>query len=142
MQGPSRKIVQAVLYEAVAVFCISPALSLVFDEGLIYSTALSIMISAVAVTWNMIYNYVFEFWESRQAKRARTLFRRVIHSIGFEGGLTLILLPLISYWLDVSWIAALATNLALFAFFFFYSFIFQWAFDRVFDVPDSAKEVS
>lgn len=142
MQGPARKVLQAVLYEAVAVFCISPAISLVYDEGLAYSTALSIIISGIAMTWNMTYNYIFEFWEARQKRRARTFLRRIIHSTGFEGGLTIILLPLISYWLDISWLAALATNIALFIFFFFYSFVFQWGFDKIFDVPDSAKEAS
>jgi uncharacterized membrane protein len=31
------------------------------------------------------------------------------------------------------------TNLGLFVFFFFYSLVFQWVFDRVFDVPLSAQ---
>ncbi|WP_422730953.1 PACE efflux transporter [Litchfieldella qijiaojingensis] len=107
---------------------------------IIYSTALSFVISSVAVTWNMLYNSIFEFWEVRQAHRTRTFLRRAIHSIGFEGGLTLILLPIVALWLDISWWAALLMNIGLFAFFFIYSFVFHWAFDKIFDVPHSAKE--
>ena len=142
MQGISRKVFQAFLYEAVAVFCISPAISLIYKEGLVYTGALSIMISAIAVTWNMIYNAAFEFWESKRRRRTRTALRRVLHSTGFEGGLTFILLPLVSYWLKISWLEALLVNIGLFVFFFFYSFVFQWVFDRLFDVPNSAKEVT
>jgi len=140
MQGPKRKVLQAVLYELIAAFFLAPALALVYDESLAYSGALSLMISASALLWNMIFNYLFEYWEARQVKRSRTLLRRLIHSIGFEGGLTLMLLPLIAWWLNISLWAALGTNVGLFVFFFFYALVFQWTFDRVFDVPDSAKE--
>lgn len=141
MQGVSRKVFQAVLYEAVAVFCISPAISLIYKEGLAYSGALSVMISVIAVTWNMVFNSVFEYWESRRRRRTRTTLRRVLHSTGFEGGLTFILLPLVAYWLNISWWEALMVNISLFVFFFVYSFVFQWVFDRLFGVPNSAKEV-
>jgi uncharacterized membrane protein len=96
--------------------------------------------SASALAWNMIFNALFERWEARQPQRQRTLSRRLLHSLGFEGGLTLMLLPLIAWWLSISWWAALATNLGLFGFFFVYSLVFQWVFDRVFDVPESAME--
>lgn len=139
MQGPTRKIVQAVLYELIAISVLSPSLSWVYDESLVSSGALSILLSASALLWNMVYNWGFEYWEARQQQRARTWQRRLLHSLGFEGGLTLMLLPLIAAWLEISWWSALATNLALFVFFFFYALLFQWAFDRLFDVPLSAQ---
>lgn len=143
MQGPARKIVQAVLYEAIAVAVLSPAIALVYDNGLAHAGALSLMLSASALAWNVVYNYLFEYWERRQPDRARTLGRRLLHSAGFEGGLVLLLVPLVAWWLQISWWAALVTDLGLFVFFFFYALVFQWAFDRVFDVPVSAQgEVS
>ncbi|MNE83987.1 Bacterial Transmembrane Pair family protein [compost metagenome] len=90
----------------------------------------------------MLFNLAFEYWESRQVCRARTLGRRVLHALGFEGGLVVILVPLIANWLHIGWWTALMTDVALFVFFFFYAFVFQWGFDRVFDVPDSAREVA
>ncbi|WP_426140651.1 PACE efflux transporter [Pseudomonas sp. DWP3-1-2] len=140
MQGPTRKIVQATLYELIAISVLSPALAWLYGESLAYSGALSVMLSASALLWNMLFNYGFEYWEARQRQRSRTWQRRLLHSLGFEGGLTLMLLPLIAWWLAISWWQALATNLGLFVFFFFYALVFQWAFDRVFDVPDSAKQ--
>ena len=140
MQGPTRKVVQAVLYEAIAVAFITPMLALLYDEGLMYAGLLSVLMSATALAWNVIFNALFERWEARQPQRRRTLSRRLLHSLGFEGGLTVMLLPLIASWLGISWWAALATNLGLFGFFFVYSLGFQWAFDRVFDVPVSAME--
>ncbi|MDD0980391.1 PACE efflux transporter [Pseudomonas shahriarae] len=140
MQRPSRKILQAILYESIAVAVLSPSISLIYDEGLAHAGALSLMLSVCALLWNVLFNYVFECWEARQPQRARTLGRRLLHSLGFEGGLVLLLVPLVAWWLEISWWAALVTDLGLFVFFFFYALAFQWVFDRVFDVPESAKE--
>jgi len=140
MQGKARKIVQAICYEVIAVACVAPALALMFDAGMAHSTVLSVLMSGVAMSWNMAFNWAFERWEARQAKRKRTVLRRILHALGFEGGLVVLLLPLVAYWLDVSLWAALLTNLALFAFFFVYAFVFQWGFDKVFDVPLSAQQ--
>lgn len=139
MQGTPRKILQAVLYEAGGVLFVAPTLALIYNQGMGYSTLLSLVISAVALAWNMIFNGLFEWWERRQYSRHRDWRRRLLHSLGFEGGLTLILTPVIGAWLGISLWLALVTNLGLFAFFFFYSLVFQWGFDRVFDVPLSAQ---
>lgn len=139
MQGPRRKVIQALLYEVIAVLCVSPAFAYFYGSGLVQSTALSVVISLIAVTWNMVFNLAFERWEAKQRLRERTLSRRTVHALGFEGGLTIVLLPVVSYWLSISLSEALVANAALFAFFFFYSFTFQWTFDKLFGVPDSAK---
>lgn len=139
MQGTPRKILQAVLYEAGGVLFVAPALTLTYDQGMGYSTLLSLVISAVALTWNMLFNGLFERWERRQRSPHRNWQRRLLHSLGFEGGLTLILTPVIGAWLGISLWLALMTNLGLFVFFFVYSLVFQWVFDRVFDVPLSAQ---
>ncbi|WPP01817.1 PACE efflux transporter [Pseudomonas sp. HR96] len=138
MQGTPRKIVQALAYEGIAVLCVAPALQLVYAEGAGHSLLLSLIISAVALAWNVLFNAGFERWEARQRQRQRTWQRRLLHAIGFEGGLTLILLPIIAGWLGISLLSALLTNLALFAFFFVYALVFQWGFDRVFGLPQSA----
>jgi uncharacterized membrane protein len=140
MQGATRKVVQAILYEVIAIAVLSPTLSVIYDDGLAHAGALSVMLSASALIWNMVYNYAFEYWEARQTQRTRTLRRRLLHSLGFEGGLVVMLVPLVAWWLDITWWSALATNLGLFVFFFFYALVFQWGFDRVFDVPASARE--
>jgi len=141
MQGTKRKVVQALLYEFCAMCFVSPAIALAFDRSMSYSGILAVMMSSIAMSWNMLFNALFERWEARQASRERTLFRRLLHSVGFEGGLTLLLVPVMAWWLEIGLVAALFADIGLLAFFFVYAFVFQWCFDRMFGVPDSARDV-
>ena len=102
------------------------------------STALAAATSVIAVIWNLLFNTLFEAWESRQARRGRSLARRIAHALGFEGGLAAILVPLFAWWLDVSLWEALLFDAALLVFFLVYTFVFNWCFDRSFGLPASA----
>ncbi|WAH55078.1 PACE efflux transporter [Pseudomonas silvicola] len=135
MQGISRRVLQALLYEGIAVLCVGPLLNLFFHQGMGYSTALAVIISVVALGWNLLFNLVFEHWERHQRHPARTPSRRVLHAAGFEGGLVVLLVPLMAAWLGIGLWQALAADLGLFGFFFLYALVFQWGFDRVFGGP-------
>ena len=141
MSGKTRKIVQAVLYEVIAILVVTPVFSVVFDKPLKSSGTLTILISMIALSWNIIFNTAFEYWEARQKNRERTLKRRIFHALAFECGLNSISIPLFSYWLNISLWSAFITDFILTIFFLFYTFMFHWACDKIFDVPDSAKIV-
>jgi uncharacterized membrane protein len=141
MSPTTRRVLQALLYEAVAISVVGPVLSMGFDKSTASTFGLAVVMSGIALTWNYGFNWLFERWESRQALRGRSFFRRLAHGAGFEGGLVIILLPVMSLWLDISLIAALLANLGLLAFFFFYAIAFTWSFDRVFGLPTSALAV-
>lgn len=138
MQGIQRKVVYISLYEGIAIVAASAGLALMTGQGLGHSSALAVAASVVAVVWNLVFNSLFERWESRQAVRGRSLRRRVAHAIGFEGGLVAFLVPMFAWGLGVSLWQALVMDLGLVLFFLVYTFVFNWAFDRVFGLPASA----
>jgi uncharacterized membrane protein len=138
MSPITRRVLQAVLYEAVAIAVVGPVLSLAFDKASTSTFALAVVLSTIALSWNYAFNWMFELWESRQAVGGRSPARRLAHGAGFEGGLAIILVPVMSLWLDISAAAAFVANLGLLAFFFVYAIAFTWAFDRVFGLPASA----
>lgn len=142
MQGSRRKVVQALLYELVAIAFVSPLIAWAFDESMAHSGALALLLSLIAMAWNMLFNALFERWEARQACRTRNLTRRLLHAGGFEGGLAIILIPVMAWWLEISALTALLADLGLLVFFFFYAFVFQWAFDLLFGVPNSARDIA
>ena len=138
----TRRVVQAALYEGIAIAVVTPVLALAFSHPPGSAFVLSAVMSTIALAWNFLFNSLFERWEARQAVKGRSLARRIAHGVGFEGGLALILLPVMAYWLNVTLLEALVADLGLLAFFFFYTVGFTWAFDKVFGLPQSALESS
>lgn len=138
MSPTTRRVLQAVLYEVIAIAVVGPALAFAFDEPQASTFGLAVVLSTIALAWNYAFNWMFERWEARQSVRGRSLARRLAHGAGFEGGLVVILVPVMSLWLDISPAAAFLANLGLLVFFFFYAIVFTWAFDRVFGLPASA----
>lgn len=138
MQGPLRKIVHASLYEAIAVVIVTVAFALFTDHGAGRTSVLAIACSVVALVWNMLFNSLFEAWERRHPAQGRSVPRRIVHAICFEGGLVVTLVPLIAWWLEMSLWQALIADLGLVVFFLGYTFAFNWAFDHVFGLPASA----
>ncbi|KAB7536373.1 PACE efflux transporter [Verminephrobacter sp. Larva24] len=98
--------------------------------------------SAIAVLWNLLFNWAFEHWESRQTVRGRNVRRRIAHAVGFEGGLVVILVPILAWWFGISLWQAFVMDLALVIFFLGYTFVFNWMFDQLFGLPASAARAS
>jgi uncharacterized membrane protein len=140
MSPTNRRILQAVLYEAIGVAFVGPALSLVFGQSVGSSIALAIVVSAIALGWNYVFNLLFEAWEARQVLKGRSLSRRLAHGVGFEGGLAVMLIPLTAWWLETTLLNALFTEISILAFFFVYAVAFTWVFDRIFGLPQSATD--
>lgn len=134
----TRRIVQAVLYEAVAIGFVGPALALFFDTPAGNALVLAVVMSSIALAWSYVFNGLFERWEAGRSRKGRSVLRRVLHACGFEGGLVIALVPLMAWWLGTSLWVALVADLGVLAFFFVYSFVFTWVFDRVFGLPASA----
>ncbi len=140
MNPLTRRIVQAVLYEAIAIAAVGPGLALFFAEPMTSTLGLAVLMSTIALVWNYIFNGLFERWEVRQDTKGRSFKRRVMHGLGFEGGLVFLLIPVVAYWLNTSLLAAFVTNLGVLVFFFVYAIVFTWAFDRIFGLPQSATK--
>jgi uncharacterized membrane protein len=138
MSPITRRLLQAVVYEAIAIAVVGPALSLAFDKPQASTFGLAVVLSTIALTWNYVFNWIFERWESRQTVGGRSFARRLAHGAGFEGGLVVILIPVMCFWLDITPAAAFLANLGLLVFFFVYAIAFTWTFDRILGLPASA----
>ena len=139
LQGPWRRVVFVTLYEIIAIVAATLGFMLFSGQGAAHSGVISAVSSVLAVLWNVAFNHLFERWESRQPVRGRSVARRVAHAIGFEGGLALILVPLLAWWFGVGLWQALVMDLGLMLFFLGYTFVFNWGFDRVFGLPAAAQ---
>ncbi|MGT2549368.1 PACE efflux transporter [Acinetobacter geminorum] len=139
MQGIKRRIVYVSSYEIIGMIISSVGLAILAGDSVEHTGPLSVMITTIAVTWNFIYNILYEKWEAKQSSHIRTVKRRVGHAIGFQITLVLFLIPLISWWMDISLIAAFWLDVAFIIIIPIYTFIFNWSFDKLFGLPISAQ---
>jgi len=138
VQGLKRKLVYVTFYELIGLCMSTLGLAYLSDTQASYTGPLAVMITTIAMIWNLIYNTLFEYWESRQATRGRSVARRVVHAVGFQLTLVIYLIPLIAWWLDMSLVDALLVDMAFIVLVPCYTFVYNWAFDKLFGLPSSA----
>ena len=138
LQGAKRRVVFVSLYELIAI-SVSSLLFMAIGQGAGASGAMAVAASVIAIVWNVTFNTLFERWEARQRVKGRSVLRRVVHAVGFEGGLALVLIPLMAWWFGVGLWEATLMEAGLLLFFLVYTYAFNWAFDRVFGLPASAQ---
>lgn len=137
LQGPKRRVVFVTLYEIIAILA-SSLLFMAIGQSAGHSGGMAIAASTLAIVWNLTFNHLFERWEARQSVKGRSVLRRVVHALGFEGGLALVLIPLMAWWFGVSLWEATVMEAGLLVFFLVYTYAFNWCFDHVFGLPASA----
>jgi uncharacterized membrane protein len=95
--------------------------------------AVALAASLIATGWNYVYNLGFDHLLVRLGRRKSPAIR-VVHAVMFEAGLLIATLPIIMWWLDMTFWAALAMDAGLAAFYVVYAFVFTWTYDRMFPV--------
>ncbi|THU05454.1 PACE efflux transporter [Lampropedia puyangensis] len=142
LQGIRRRIVYVTIYEIIAIAVSSWGLAFVSGRGMSQALVAAVAASAIAVSWNYVFNTFFERWEAKQTVKGRSIKRRIAHALGFEGGLIVFLVPLFAWQLNVTLWQAFVMDFGLMVFFLVYTFVFTWCFDRIFGLPNSTQTVS
>jgi uncharacterized membrane protein len=91
---------------------------------------LTIMISTIAMLWNMVFNALFDRLQLRLGFH-RTVAVRVAHAVGFEIGLVLAVVPLAAWWLGISLWTAFLLDIGIVLFFLPYTFFYNLAYDSL-----------
>lgn len=125
-----RRMIHALSYEIILLVIIAILLGKIFDAPIEVTGLLGVIMAVTSVIWNMIFNTFFEKVE-RKYQFKRTIPIRILHAIGFEGGLMLATIPMIAYALNLSLLDAIMLDLALTTGILFYTFIFQWCYDLI-----------
>lgn len=125
-----RRLIHAISYEVILLVIIAIALSFIFSMPLEVTGILGVIMAVISVIWNMIFNHYFEKVEHKYQWK-RTIPVRILHAIGFEGGLMLATIPIIAYMMKMSFIDALILDFGLTMCILVYTFIFQWCYDMV-----------
>lgn len=125
-----RRWIHALSYEVILLVIIALALSYVFEMPMQVTGGLGIAMAVTSVLWNMFFNHYFEKLEAKHQLH-RTFKIRVLHAIGFEGGLMLATIPMVAYALEKSMMQAFLIDLLMTLSILLYTFIFQYCYDHV-----------
>ncbi|GAB1363718.1 PACE efflux transporter [Rhodobacter sp.] len=134
-----RRILFAVLFESIGLVISTLGLMAFSSSDAGTATGAAIGSMGIALAWNYLFNWGFEGWERRQPVRGRSFRRRLAHGALFEGGLVVLMVPFLAWWMGVGLIEALLYDAGLLVFFAIYTLGFTWAFDRIFGLPASAR---
>lgn len=101
---------------------------------------IGIVASLVATVWNYVYNLMFDRAMLRlRGSVIKTHPLRALHALLFEGGLLVLLLPFVAWMLGVSLWQAFLFDLAIAVFYIVYGYAYNWAYDRVFPMPEARE---
>ncbi|MBK5415867.1 multidrug/biocide efflux PACE transporter [Pseudomonas sp. TH31] len=126
----TERIFQAVGFETLAVMICTPLLAWVMDKPMVEMGLVTMAIAALALIWNVIFNGLFD----RLLKRldvVRNAWVRVVHALLFEGGLIVMGVPLIAWWLSVSLWQAFLLDIGVLLFFLPYTYVYHWGYDVI-----------
>jgi uncharacterized membrane protein len=141
LRSPFDRVRQVVLFEIGGLLLITPPFIWASGVPAMDSLGLLAIIALLAALWNAVYNTSFDWVEGRLSGRTadrRPYPIRILHALGFEGGLILMSLPIVMRWTGMGWFEALLADAALALAYVLYAFVFNLGYDRVF--PISAKD--
>jgi uncharacterized membrane protein len=137
MRSVPDRIRHAISFEIIGLAIITPLGALAFGMPMADIGIVGIASATVATAWNYLYNLGFDHAMQRiTGGTQKSMAMRMLHAVLFEGGLLVALLPLIAWYLGVSLMQAFLMDVSFAAFYLVYAFAFNWAYDRLFPLPD------
>ena len=135
------RICHTLLYEAVGLLLVTPLASWALDHPALDTGLLALWLSLIAMLWNLVFNWGFDHLELRVGGHLsrRGWPTRIAHAVGFEGGLALLTIPLVAYWLSIGWWPAFWVDAGLMLFYLLYSVLFNWCYDKIFPLASKAN---
>lgn len=130
------RVRHALLFELIGLALFIPAGAYLFGLPAAKLGVIGVVSATVATLWNFVYNIGFDHAMQRfVGHTSKTLGHRILHTLLFEGGLLLVLLPPIAWYLGIGLVQAFLMDLAFVVFYVVYAFVFNLAYDRIFPVP-------
>ncbi|WP_318427879.1 PACE efflux transporter [Photobacterium leiognathi] len=132
------RIRHAVCFEIIGLVLLVGVLSQFgYDSG--HVGVIGIAFSFLATGWNYLYNHWFDrFMARRYNTLNKTTVQRIVHSIGFEAGLLIVTIPILSWFLKVSLWEAFVLDIGMVIFYLIYAYVYNLAYDKIFPVPEVA----
>jgi uncharacterized membrane protein len=137
MRSAPDRIRHAISFEIIGLVLVTPLATALFGLPVMDVGVIAIGSATAAALWNYVYNLGFDHALLRLTRSIRKSWLvRVVHAVLFEGGLLLLLVPMIALYLGVGLAQAFLIDVTLAVFYLVYAFAFNLAYDVVFPVPE------
>ena len=137
MRSPGDRLRYALSFEILALVLFIPLGAVLFDTPIDAFGVVGVVSAVIAMLWNMIFNFGFDVVLQRLANTTQKKgLVRILHAVLFEATLLVVLMPFIAWYLEVSVARALVMDVSIAAFYMAYAFVFGWAYDRIFPLPE------
>lgn len=137
MRSVRDRIRHAISFEIIGLLLVTPLGALVFNKPIEDIGVIAVVGATLATLWNYVYNLSFDMLMTHwRGTTEKTIPIRVLHTVLFEAGLLVVLLPFIATYLGITLWAAFVMDAAFALFYMVYAFVFNWGYDRVFPLPE------
>lgn len=120
---------QAILFELTTLAIVIPMTVLIAGYETGKMAMVGISLSMFAMLWNYIYNLLFDKLAGYE-RINRGLAIRISHALGFELGMVIITLPVLAWYLNITWLAAAILEAVFLVFILIYTLVFNWLYDK------------
>ena len=132
------RVRHALSFEIVGLAIFTPLAMLAFDQPAMDMGVIGLISATVATLWNFLFNMGFDrAMIRRSGSAAKSVPVRILHTLMFEGGLVVLLIPMIAWYLGITLWQALVMDIAIVAFYLVYTFFFNIAYDRIYPLPEA-----
>lgn len=143
LRSGADRLRHALLFECVALAIVIPCGSLLFGVQASDMGAIGVGSAITATIWNYVYNLLFDRSMLRlTGSTNKSIAVRLVHTLLFEAGLQVVLLPAIALYLGISIMQAFSLSMTIAVFYLVYAFVFNMAYDSLFPAGASAGKSS
>lgn len=130
------RVRHALMFETIGLAIITPAAAWLYDKPMLDMGVVGVGAATLATVWTFVFNLGFDHalrWLKGDASKA--LRHRLLHTVLFEFGLLVMLLPPMAWYLGMTLWQTFLLDLFIVAFYLVYNFLFNIAYDRLFPLP-------
>ena len=125
-------------FEIVGLIIFIPLASWLFGFDIHAIGLIAVAGSIIATGWNYFYNLLFDHSMVKlRGNVHKTVPIRLLHAFLFEGGLLLLFLPMIAWYLGISLWQAFMMDITMATFYVVYAFFYNLSYDKAFPIPEN-----
>ena len=119
------RIINVFIFEAVAIFIITPLFSFIFNKPLASIGFIAVLTSIIAMLINYVFNLFFDKWYTYPK------YKLLVRTILFQVVILSFFIPFVMFMLDFSFYQSVVYNTSGSLFFMTYFYVYNFIFEKV-----------